>query len=95
MKIKLLPQVFFGKLSVVLGFSIPMLSFLGFYLDSVVPMYLSPLVIFAWIVSGVVALFQRDWSIVTMVSTIVAVIVFFVILAQPWISDAVQFFFAR
>ena len=94
MKIKFLPQSFTGKLSVALGISIPILFFLGFYMDSEGPIHLTPIIIVAWFISGTVALIRRDWSIMTILSTIISIIVFFVFMSEPWVQQIFKDIFA-
>ncbi len=92
---KILPQSVFGKLSVVFGLLTPALFFIAFMVDSMVLLQLTPLMVVAWLISGVIALFKRDWSLVTIISAITSVFVLLQFLSEPWVKDNISSLFSR
>ena len=83
----------FGKLSVVFGLLTPVFFFLAFMVDSTVLIQLTPLIVVAWLISGVIALLKRDWSLVTIISAITSVFVLLQFLSEPWVKDIISSLF--
>lgn len=95
MKMKILPQSIFGKLSVLFGLLTPALFFIAFMVDSMVLIQLTPLIVLAWLISGIIALYKRDWSLVTIISAITSVFVLLQFLSEPWVKDIISSLFRR
>ncbi|TJX13047.1 hypothetical protein E9840_10915 [Tissierella creatinini] len=72
MKLYFLPKSFVGRLSLIIAILVPVVNFISFAIDTALP-YLILFLIFAWLILGIIALIKRDWSIVTVISVIMAI----------------------
>ncbi len=72
MKIYFFPKSFVGRLSLIIAILVPIVNFISFAIDTALP-YLMLFLIFAWLILGIIALIKRDWSIVTIISVIIAI----------------------
>ncbi len=73
MKIYFFPKSFVGRLSLIFAILVPIVNFISFAIDTALP-YLMIFLIFAWLILGIIALIKRDWSIVTIISVIIAIL---------------------
>lgn len=74
MTIKLFPKTIVGKISIILGLLTPVINFVSFAIDSTEMFYVIVGIMIAWLATGIVALLKKDWTIMTILSVIIALI---------------------